>query len=48
MKTKKQKVVKKKMLFVPFSEDSFLPGNCGIDYLNAVLWQIIEDLNRKK
>lgn len=38
--------IEKPMLFVPFLEDAFLPGNNGAEYLNTVLWEIIEVLNR--
>ena len=46
----KKKTIKaeKEMLFVPFSQDDFLQGNHGIDYLNEVLWTLIEMVNELK
>lgn len=35
----------RKMLFVPFSQDDFLLGNLGIDYLNEIIWTLIEQVN---
>jgi hypothetical protein len=45
--TKKNKE-KKDLLFVPFSQDDFLPGNTGIEYLNEIIWRLIEEVNRLK
>lgn len=38
----------KPMLFVPFSEDDFLPGNLGVERLNEIIWLLIENLNELK
>jgi hypothetical protein len=35
----------KPLLFTPFSQDDFLPGNYGIEHLNDVLWTLIENVN---
>ena len=36
------------LLFVPFSQDDFLPGSNGIEYLNEIIWLLIENLNELK
>ena len=36
------------MLFVPFTQDDFLLGNHGIDYLNEVIWTLVEMVNELK
>ena len=44
---KKPKTSEKDMLFVPFSQDDFLPGNYGAEYLNEVIWRLIEMANEQ-
>lgn len=43
-----KKIGDKDQLFVPFREDDFLPGNNGIEYLNEVIWLLIENMNDLK
>jgi len=38
----------KDLLFVPFSQDDFLPTEDGAAYLNEVIWLLIENLNDLK
>jgi hypothetical protein len=46
MKKKAKRDKRDKILFVPFSLDDF-QSESGIDYLNEVLWRIIEKMNKK-
>ena len=33
----------KDLLFTPLDQDDFLPGNHGAEYLNEVIWLLIEN-----
>lgn len=43
--SKREEPEKVDMLFTPFSDEDFLIGNGGANYLNEVLWRLIENHN---